>query len=144
MKPFPRKLRQEHGEVFKHFGVRALDLGARSWSGNCSYKYLMSVSLYSDKRGQVLRHDLPSRVQSWQSQSSAGSTLRAWSSDPAQASLLREPGGKRNWPSGSSGQPCGGGCGSRSCTWHPGQMVLPGGGRGRERVTASSRPGPGQ
>ena len=105
----------------------------------------MSVSLCSDKKGQVLRHYLPSRVQSWLSQSSAGSALRAGSSDPAQPSLLREPGAKLNWPSGCSGSPgwpCGGGCGSRSCRWHPRQMVLPGGGRGGERVTASSRPGP--
>ena len=133
--------------MFKHLAVRALDLGARSGSGNCSRKYLMSVSFCSDKKGQVLRHGLPSRVQFWQSESSAGSALRAGSSDPAQPSSLRELGAKPNWPSGCSGSPgwpCGGGCGSRSCTWHPGQMVLPGGGRGRERVTASSRPGPSQ
>ena len=129
--------------MFKHLAVRALDLGARSGSGNCSRKYLMSVSFCSDKKGQVLRHGLPSRVQFWQSESSAGSALSAGSSDPAQLSLLREPGAKRNWPSGSSGQPCRG-CGSRSCRWYPGQMVLPGGGRGGERVTASSRPGRGQ
>ena len=113
----------------KHLGVRVLVLGVRSRSDNCSRKCLMSVSLCSDKKGQVLRHYLPSRVQSWLSQSSAGSALSAGSSDPAQLSLLREPGAKRNWPSGSSGQPCGG-CGSRSCRWYPGQMVLPGGGRG--------------
>ena len=126
--------------MFKHLGVRALVLGVRSWSGNCSCKYL---SLCSDKKGQVLRHDLASRVQSWKSQSSAGSTLRAGPSDPPQLSSLREPGAKRNWSSGSSGRPCGGGCGSRSCRWHPRQTVLPGCGRGGERVTGSSRPGPG-
>ena len=116
--------------MFKHLAVRALDLGARSGSGNCSRKYLMSVSFCSDKKGQVLRHGLPSRVQFWQSESSAGSALSAGSSDPAQLSSLREPGAKRNWPSGSSGCPCGGGCGSGSCRWHPRQTVLPGGGRG--------------
>ena len=126
--------------MFKHLGVRALVLGVRSWSGSC--KYLMSISLCSDKKGQVLRHDLPSRVQSWQSQSSAASALRAGSSDLSQPSSLREPGAKPKWRSGSSGRPCGGGCGSRSCRWHPRQTVLPGGGRGGERVTASSRPGP--
>ena len=47
---------------YKHLGVRALVLGVRSRSGNCSHKYLMSVSLCSDKKGQVLRQDLPSRV----------------------------------------------------------------------------------
>ena len=103
--------------MFKHPGVRALVLGVRSWSVNCFHKYLMSVSLCSDKKRQVLRHDLPSRVQFWLSQSSAGSTLRAGSSDPAQPSSLRELGAKPNWPSGSSGQPCGGGRGSRSCRW---------------------------
>ena len=147
MKPYPRKLRQEHGEEFKHLGVRVLVLGVRSRSNNCSCKCLMSVSLCSDKKGQVLRHYLPSRVQSWLSQSSAGSALRAGSSDPAQPSLLREPGAKLNWPSGCSGSPgwpCGGGCGSRSCRWHPRQTVLPGGDRGGERVNASSRPGPRQ
>ena len=92
-----------------------------SGHGQVTVPVNISVSLCSDKKGQVLRHDLPSRVQSWQSQSSAGSTLRAWSSDPAQASLLREPGGKRNWPSGSSGQPCGGGCGAGLADGIPGR-----------------------
>ena len=130
--------------MLKHLASRALVLRVRSWSDNCSRKYLMSISLCFDKKGQVLRHDLPSRVQSWLSQSSAGSDLSAGSSDPTQPSLLKEPGTQPNWPSGSSGWPCGGGCGSRSCRWHPRQMVLPGGGRGMERGTASSRPGPGQ
>ena len=115
-----------------------------SGHGQVTVPVNISVSLCSDKKGQVLRHDLPSRVQSWQSQSSAASALRAGSSDLSQPSSLREPGAKPNWPSGSSGQPCAGGCGSRSCRWHSRQTVLPGGSRGRERVTASSRPGPSQ
>ena len=113
-----------------------------SGHGQVTVPVNISVSLCSDKKGQVLRHDLPSRVQSWQSQSSAASALSAGSSDLSQPSSQREPGAKPNWPSGSSGWPCGGGYGSRSCRWHPRQMVLPGGGRGGERVTASSRPGP--
>ena len=113
-----------------------------SGHGQVTVPVNISVSLCSDKKGQVLRHDLPSRVQSWQSQSSAASALSAGSSDLSQPSSLREPGAKPKWRSGSSGRPCGGGCGSRSCRWHPRQTVLPGGGRGGERVTASSRPGP--
>ena len=52
MKPFPKKVRQGRGELFKHLGVRALVLGLRPWSGNCYPKYLMILVPVLTRKGR--------------------------------------------------------------------------------------------
>ena len=102
----------------------------------------MSVILCSDKKGQVLRHNLPPP------KSSPGwvSAQPAAPSGPGPQTLLRHQcwGSRAPKPPGPQapraphvGAP------GRSCRWHPRQTELPWGGIG-ERVPAASRPGPGQ
>lgn len=82
-------------------------------------------------------------------QRSAGSTLRARYSDPAQLSSLREPGASPTGPQVPQAAHMGGGGesweGAGPTESIPGRWLLPWGGRGGNGgVTAASRPGPGQ
>ena len=97
----------------KLLGVRFFVLEVRSWSGNDVpvNLYQTNVILRPNKKGPG-----PKTTDTFQGphpgleearQSSAGSSLRAKSPDPAQLSSLREPGAQLSWPSGSSGRQTG-------------------------------------
>ena len=94
----------------KLLGVRAFSVEVRSWSGNHVpvSLYRTNVILCPDKKGPGSEAKLSlSKVPilAKRRQISPCSSLRAKSPDPAQLSLLREPGAQPNWPSGSLGRP---------------------------------------